>query len=77
MSTVPAAINDFYTVVENSNTNFITPRDNDFIPISNPAQYRIQSLPALGTLLVSVTNGDPFITPTLNTPYDGTYALHS
>lgn len=71
MSTIPVAVNDFYTVVENSINNVIDPRANDVIAPSNPAQYRIQSLPVSGTLLVSVSDGSPLVPPVLNTVYDG------
>ena len=68
---IPEAVNDFYTVIENSINNPLSPRDNDVIFPSNPAQYRIQSLPVSGTLLVSVSDGSPLVAPVLNTPYDG------
>lgn len=71
MSTVPIAVNDLYTVLENSANNVIDIRANDIIASSNPAQYRIQSLPTSGTLLVSVSDGSPLVAPVLNTQYDG------
>jgi len=70
-STSPLALNDSYIVEEDSTQNILDIRDNDFILPTNPATYHISSLPAFGTLEVSNQDGDPYITPVLDNPYNG------